>query len=132
MTASELIWFAGLSIFGGSLGCAAASAHRLVTSLPAKVLLSLAGLILTLNVLMIGVVVFGYGFAVASFALENEARIELTKIGSLAAYASLIGTYLAAVTGYFSVVAYGVGLILCAVLQRVGRTRRHSRTIPAA
>jgi hypothetical protein len=128
MELDELTWFCGLSIFGGLLGSATASAHRLVTSVPAKVIFSLAAAALSLVILVIGLCVLGYGFAVAGPLLHEDVRvrIDMSNIGDLAVYVSLLGTYLTTIFGYFTIVAYGVGLVLCTILQRAGRRR----TIP--
>jgi hypothetical protein len=125
MELNELAWFCGLSIFGGLLGCAAASAHRLVASKPAKMLPSFVTVVSTLVILAMGICVLGYGFAVAGPLLHEDVRvrINMSNIGDLAVYVSLLGTYLTTIFGYFTIVAYGVGLVLCAILQRAGRRR---------
>jgi hypothetical protein len=123
MIGGDFIWFCGLSIFGGLLGSAAASAHRLVRTLPTKILITLLALALTLVVLVTGLLVLGYGYAVAGLVLEKDARIEISQIGNIATYLKWYGAYLTTGLGYFTIVAYGVGLVLCAILQRANRRR---------
>lgn len=128
MELEELAWFCGLSIFGGLLGCAAASAHRLAASKLAKMLLSFVTVVSTLVILTIGICVLGYGFAVAGPLLHEDVRvrIDMSNIGDLAVYVSVLGTYLTTIFGYFTIIAYGVGIVFCTILQRAGRRR----TIP--
>lgn len=129
MTTGELVGFGVLSIFGGLLGCAAASAHRLVTPLPAKLFLSVVAIFLTIVTLMIGTCALGYGVAAAGPLLHANGRIDWSQVGNLAVYVSLFGTYLTTILGYFTLVAYGVGFVLCTILQHAGRRPRPVSTI---
>jgi len=126
MMGGDFIWFCGLSIFGGLLGCAAASAHRLVRTLPTKILITLLALALTLVVLVTGLFVLGYGYAVAGLVLQKGPKLDLSRTEDVVTSLKWLGAYLTTVLGYFTIVAYGVGLVLCAILQRVGPRR----TIP--
>lgn len=124
MTIGELIGFCGLSIFGGLLGSATASAHRLAGSHFLKLLLSLVALVLTLAVLIMGVSFLGYGLPLAGVLMHEDARLDLANAGDLMIYLRWLGSYLTTVLGYFTLVAYFVGMALCALLQRSRRLRQ--------
>lgn len=125
MELNELAWFCGLSIFGGLLGCVAASAHRLAASKLAKLLLSFVTVVTTLGILSIGICLLGYGFAIAGPLVHEDVRvrIDMSNIGDLAVYVSVLGTYLTTIFGCFTIITYGVGIVLCTILQRTGRLR---------
>ena len=120
-------WFAGLSLFGGLLGCSAASAHRLCTTRPAKFMITFLALVVSLTALAGGVTLLGFVLPQAALMLTGLASNDPLKM--LITFYSILATW---AMGYFSVVAFCVGLLLCTLLQRVGRKRRLQSPSPAA
>ncbi len=125
VTESYPFWFACLSLFGGLLGCSAASAHRLCSTRPAKWLVTIGALAATVTALAGGVTLIGFVLPQVAFSLSDQSGNEPLKI--LLRFYTALATW---TMGYFSLAAYGVGLALCALLQRAGRRRLPPTRLP--
>ena len=122
LTESYPFWFAGLSLYGGLLGCSAVSAHRLCRPTMGKFVITCVAFIVTLAALVGGMTLLG--FALPHAALFLPGLNDNDPLKTLINFYGMMATW---AMGYFSVIAYCMGQLLCTLLQRA----EHKRLLPA-
>ena len=90
-------------------------------------MITFLALVVSLTALAGGVTLLGLVLPQAALMLTGLASNDPLKM--LITFYSILATW---AMGYFSVVAFCVGLLLCTLLQRVGRKRRLQSPSPAA